>query len=198
MPAADSDAYFATRNWQSRLGAWASQQSEPVASRAELLGKVAKTALRLALPAPADEQQPDPGVAISAPAALGRLPAVGRSGGTVGRRQRPHPRSRALAAHVLTRGPTALRPGRGRSRGCSLKPAQGSGFHVAQHPPWHPGRDPVFCRGRQLAGPPPHHQLALHGARRRVSGGRRQCSRGGLHRRAARTAIAARERVRGA
>ncbi len=67
MPAAESDAYFATRNWQSRLGAWASQQSEPIASRSELLGKVAKAALRLALPVPADEQQPDPGLRIARP-----------------------------------------------------------------------------------------------------------------------------------
>jgi pyridoxamine 5'-phosphate oxidase len=67
MSAADSDAYFATRNWQSRLGAWASQQSEPIGSRAELLGKVAKAALRLALPVPADEQQADPGLHIARP-----------------------------------------------------------------------------------------------------------------------------------
>jgi pyridoxamine 5'-phosphate oxidase len=64
---AESDAYFASRNWQSRLGAWASEQSEPVSSRAELLGKVAKTAVRFALPAPADEQQPDPGLRIPRP-----------------------------------------------------------------------------------------------------------------------------------
>ena len=68
MAAAESDAYFATRNWQSRLGAWASQQSEPIASRAELLRNVAKTALRLALPAPTgDEQAADPGRRIARP-----------------------------------------------------------------------------------------------------------------------------------
>src|SRR5215470_16497860 len=33
-PAKDSDGYFATRAWQSRVGAWASEQSEPVPSRA--------------------------------------------------------------------------------------------------------------------------------------------------------------------
>lgn len=66
--AADSDAYFASRNWQSRLGAWASQQSEPIASRAELYKAVAKTALRFALPAPPpDEQAPDPGQKIARP-----------------------------------------------------------------------------------------------------------------------------------
>jgi pyridoxamine 5'-phosphate oxidase len=67
LPAAESDAYFATRNWQSRLGAWASQQSEPIASRAELLKNVARTALRLALPVPADEHEPDPGLRITRP-----------------------------------------------------------------------------------------------------------------------------------
>ncbi|MGA8096145.1 MAG: pyridoxal 5'-phosphate synthase, partial [Steroidobacteraceae bacterium] len=40
-PAADSDAYFASRPWASRLGAWASAQSEPVASRQQLLESVA-------------------------------------------------------------------------------------------------------------------------------------------------------------
>ena len=66
--AAENDAYFATRNWQSRLGAWASQQSEPISSRAELIGNVAKTALRLALPVPTgDEQARDPGLRIARP-----------------------------------------------------------------------------------------------------------------------------------
>jgi len=66
--AADSDAYFASRNWQSRLGAWASQQSEPIGSRAELLASVAKTALRMALPTPdGDEQARDPGLRIARP-----------------------------------------------------------------------------------------------------------------------------------
>lgn len=66
--AASSDAYFASRNWQSRLGAWASQQSQPIASRAELLQAVARTALKFALPAPTgDAQQTDPGQRIPRP-----------------------------------------------------------------------------------------------------------------------------------
>lgn len=36
VPAADSDAYFATRPLGARLSAWASAQSDPVASRADL------------------------------------------------------------------------------------------------------------------------------------------------------------------
>jgi len=66
--AADSDAYFASRNWQSRLGAWASQQSEPVASRAQLYKSLALAALRYGLSGPpADEQAPDPGLRITRP-----------------------------------------------------------------------------------------------------------------------------------
>jgi pyridoxamine 5'-phosphate oxidase len=42
VTAAESDAYFATRHWQSRLGAWASDQSRPIASRADLLAKVGR------------------------------------------------------------------------------------------------------------------------------------------------------------
>jgi pyridoxamine 5'-phosphate oxidase len=37
-----ADAYFASRSLQSRLGAWASQQSQPLDSRASLLADVAK------------------------------------------------------------------------------------------------------------------------------------------------------------
>ena len=50
LSAAESDAYFASRPWQSRLGAWASRQSEPVASRAELVKAVAREAQRFNIP----------------------------------------------------------------------------------------------------------------------------------------------------
>lgn len=40
-PAADSDAYFKTRPLESQLGAWASDQSEPIASREALFEKAA-------------------------------------------------------------------------------------------------------------------------------------------------------------
>jgi pyridoxamine 5'-phosphate oxidase len=46
----ESDAYFATRAWQSRVGAWASQQSEPVATRAQLIETVRGAAARLGTP----------------------------------------------------------------------------------------------------------------------------------------------------
>ena len=51
-PDADSDKYFASRAWQSRLGAWASQQSEPIGSRAELQAAVAAAAKRFGTPVP--------------------------------------------------------------------------------------------------------------------------------------------------
>lgn len=39
---AQADAYYASRSLQSRLGAWASDQSAPLESRASLMAKVAK------------------------------------------------------------------------------------------------------------------------------------------------------------
>jgi pyridoxamine 5'-phosphate oxidase len=47
---AESDAYFRTRAWQSRLGAWASRQSEPVQSRAVLGESVAAAARHFGIP----------------------------------------------------------------------------------------------------------------------------------------------------
>jgi pyridoxamine 5'-phosphate oxidase len=52
VPEADSDRYFASRPWQSRIGTWASEQSEPIASRALLLESVMKTARRFGAPTP--------------------------------------------------------------------------------------------------------------------------------------------------
>ena len=46
----ENDAYFRTRPWQSRLGAWASEQSQPVESRQALERSVSVAARRLGIP----------------------------------------------------------------------------------------------------------------------------------------------------
>jgi pyridoxamine 5'-phosphate oxidase len=46
-PDAESDAYFASRDWGSKLGAWGSDQSAPLESRNALLAQVSKRALKL-------------------------------------------------------------------------------------------------------------------------------------------------------
>ncbi|HYF14777.1 MAG TPA: pyridoxamine 5'-phosphate oxidase [Phycisphaerales bacterium] len=48
---AESDAYFAQRPWESKLSAWASDQSRPIAGRTELLAKLTGAAARLGLDA---------------------------------------------------------------------------------------------------------------------------------------------------
>jgi pyridoxamine 5'-phosphate oxidase len=67
--AAESDAYFASRSWQSRIGAWASQQSTPIASRSDLERANEEAARRFGVPSPtaSDAVAPDPGVAIPRP-----------------------------------------------------------------------------------------------------------------------------------
>jgi len=47
-----ADAYFASRSLKSRLGAWASHQSQPLASRAALIAEVAKVTARHGLNPP--------------------------------------------------------------------------------------------------------------------------------------------------
>jgi len=49
-PEADSDAYFASRARESRVGAWASKQSEPIESRKALLDAVAEAGKRFPNP----------------------------------------------------------------------------------------------------------------------------------------------------
>ncbi len=46
-PEGESDEYFATRDWGSQIGAWGSDQSAPLASRAALVAQVGKRALKL-------------------------------------------------------------------------------------------------------------------------------------------------------
>ncbi len=50
-PAAESDAYFATRGWQNRLGAWSSAQSQPIESRAAMVERVGAAMEKLGLSA---------------------------------------------------------------------------------------------------------------------------------------------------
>ena len=65
-PEADSDAYFASRPWQSRLGAWASVQSEPIGSREALQAAVADAAKRFGTPPP-DATSDDENVVVPRP-----------------------------------------------------------------------------------------------------------------------------------
>ncbi len=46
VAARQADAYFASRNYQNRIGAWASRQSRPLANRRTLLAEVAKVAAK--------------------------------------------------------------------------------------------------------------------------------------------------------
>jgi len=48
-PAAESDAYFRSRPWLSRIGAWVSDQSEPIGSRLELEEKLDRTLRRFGI-----------------------------------------------------------------------------------------------------------------------------------------------------
>jgi pyridoxamine 5'-phosphate oxidase len=64
---AENDAYFRTRAWQSRLGAWASQQSEPVESRQALAAAVVREARRFGI-AYGGPGSPEPeGVSVDVP-----------------------------------------------------------------------------------------------------------------------------------
>lgn len=46
----ENDSYFQLRPWQSRLGAWASAQSQPIESRQALVRAVAEAARRFGIP----------------------------------------------------------------------------------------------------------------------------------------------------
>lgn len=48
-PESESDAYFATRDWGSQLGAWGSDQSEVIASKQALVSQIRERAAKLGL-----------------------------------------------------------------------------------------------------------------------------------------------------
>lgn len=52
VSAEESDAYFASRPLASRIGAWASEQSQPISSRAVLVARAAEFGLRFGLHPP--------------------------------------------------------------------------------------------------------------------------------------------------
>ena len=64
---AENDAYFRTRVWQKQLGAWASQQSEPVESRKALGEAVADQARRFGIPYEGPGSQEPEGISIQVP-----------------------------------------------------------------------------------------------------------------------------------
>jgi pyridoxamine 5'-phosphate oxidase len=70
---AESDAYFSSRPWQSRLGAWASRQSEPVESRDALREAVANAARTFGVPygGPGSAEPESTTAAIARPATWG-------------------------------------------------------------------------------------------------------------------------------
>lgn len=57
-PDEESDAYFSTRPWQSRLNAWVSDQSHPLDDPAELAERARRKAKEFNLPDPADAESP--------------------------------------------------------------------------------------------------------------------------------------------
>jgi pyridoxamine 5'-phosphate oxidase len=66
-PRAESDAYFASRPWPSRIAAWASAQSRGIGSRAALIGAVAAAAKRFGTPNPAEAAEDGVDYAIARP-----------------------------------------------------------------------------------------------------------------------------------
>ncbi len=54
-PDGESDAYFRSRPWQRRIGAWASRQSAPLARREDLFDAIRATAARFGTPVPGPE-----------------------------------------------------------------------------------------------------------------------------------------------
>lgn len=66
-PDAESDAYFASRALQSRIGAWASAQSQPIESRERLRAAVAEVARRFGIDPGSAAADTAPDVAVGRP-----------------------------------------------------------------------------------------------------------------------------------
>ncbi len=71
--ASESDDYFASRSWRSRLAAIASEQSAPIATRELLVERTREAARRLGTPDPftAPEDDQEPGLRLTRPAHWG-------------------------------------------------------------------------------------------------------------------------------
>jgi pyridoxamine 5'-phosphate oxidase len=67
MTAAENDAYFHSRPWQSQVGAWASQQSQPVQSRAAMAAAVAREAKRFGIPYDGPGSPEPEGISVDVP-----------------------------------------------------------------------------------------------------------------------------------
>ena len=90
-----ADAYYASRSLKSRLGAWASQQSQPLSSREALMAEVAKVGA-------------DQGTESAPPAVLGRLPDPPGRDRVLGRWCLPVARPLSLVARTALRKAWAI------------------------------------------------------------------------------------------
>jgi len=72
-PASESDDYFASRPWRSRLAAITSQQSAPIGSRQALIERMRDTAARFGTPDPlaAPDDDAEPGLRLPRPPGWG-------------------------------------------------------------------------------------------------------------------------------
>lgn len=67
-PPSESDDYFASRPWQSRVGAWASQQSRPIGTRAQLIEQLRAAGRRFGTPPVGpDAREEDAGEDVDVP-----------------------------------------------------------------------------------------------------------------------------------